>query len=498
MKNNKIFSCIIIGIYILTLLAISNNLRTPYLWFDEAGQFFISKGLNHDSNPLETEKGLPYVIENNAFYNMDPGGFSILLHFWSKISNSHIWLRFLPSLFFIGVVLSFIYLSHIWSQNLSIALVLGFIPILYPMILRMGFEVRAYSMETVGAVLCVVALGRLSIKLNFKNIFLWSCIFSIFMTSRYSLIIVVFVTSTYIVYLIYTTNKTLKTKVLLALSYAFPLIISLVCIYFFALVYQNPNITALSYLPYLSNNPLLLLSPFNCLYISSIGFCSLLLIAKNKYQIINKYKSLLYIAVTVNVFFIILSFLGKHPWSPSSTRCISMVVLMLLCFSSLLGELLKALFNSSEVIKYCFLLSVLILTLYLRKESLFIRQDYNNTYCNIVKTDIVDYERIYVDRWESPCVRYLFEYGKLKSKKKGLYPDKFTFAKFLRHGFYVGKLSKADFYKTQPTMNELLDYDLLITPELFDRGYNDKWSLINGTTNFYVQINNQQENQSNE
>ena len=90
MQNNKIILFIIIGIYFISLFAISKNLFTPYLWYDEAGQFFISKGLNHDSNPMENEKGITYVVQNNSFYNMDPGGFSILLHFWSKISNSHI------------------------------------------------------------------------------------------------------------------------------------------------------------------------------------------------------------------------------------------------------------------------------------------------------------------------------------------------------------------------------------------------------------------------
>ena len=41
----------------------------------------------------------------------------ILLHFWSKISNSYIWLRLLPFIFFIGSIISIIYLFKKWNQN---------------------------------------------------------------------------------------------------------------------------------------------------------------------------------------------------------------------------------------------------------------------------------------------------------------------------------------------------------------------------------------------
>jgi hypothetical protein len=487
MKNNKMFLLIIIGIYILTLLAISTNLNTPYLWFDEAGQFFISKGLNHDSNPLEKEKGLAYVVENNAFYNMDPGGFSILLHFWSKISNSHIWLRFLPFLFFIGIVLSFIYLSYLWLKNINIALLMGFIPILIPMILRMAFEVRAYSMEGLGTIISIVALENIKNKISYKHLLIWSCVLSFLMTSRYSEIVVVFVVSIYVIFLILNSNMSLKKKLLSSVIYSIPLIATLFYIYFSALIYQNRDLTEISHLPYISSNLLLLLDPGNFLFLCVIGLLIIIYFLKNRYPIIKKYEIPLFVMIVVNVLFILLSILGKHPWAPYSSKCISLFLLVLLCISAFLGELLKPLFTGTDILKYYFIVSTLIFTLYLGKETLFIRQNQNNTYYDIVKNGIVEYNRIYVDRFESPCIRYLFEYGKLKTKKKDLYPDKFTFGKYHRHGFYEGKTSREDFFKAQPKMNDYLDYDLLITPELFKYGFNDKWTLISGTTNFYIQ-----------
>jgi len=177
-KSDKVFKYLLIGIYSIIFITILHNLRTPYLWFDEAGQFFISKGLNHNSIPYSHPNGLLSVIENNKHYNLDPGGFSVLLHFWSYISNYHIWLRLLPFIFFIGVVCSFIFLSYKWTNNLNIALLIGVIPILTPVVLAMGFEVRAYSMESLGTMLTIVALEHFKKDVTNKYLLVWSCIFS--------------------------------------------------------------------------------------------------------------------------------------------------------------------------------------------------------------------------------------------------------------------------------------------------------------------------------
>jgi hypothetical protein len=89
-KINRAYVLIVLGIYLVTFAAISKNLFTPYLWLDEAGQFWISKGLNHQSPPLSKENGLNEVIINNKYKNLDPGGFSILLHFWTYVSNHYV------------------------------------------------------------------------------------------------------------------------------------------------------------------------------------------------------------------------------------------------------------------------------------------------------------------------------------------------------------------------------------------------------------------------
>lgn len=486
-KFNSTYLIVILAIYIVTLLAFANNINTPHLLFDEAGQFFIAKGLNHDSKPLEIEKGLTYVVENNALYNLDPGGFSILLHFWSKVSNSHIWIRLLPFSFFVGIVLSFIYLSYLWLKNLNIAVLMGFIPFVAPMVLNVGTELRAYSMECLGTILGVVALEKLKNKISYKYLFLWSCIFSFFITSRYSEIVVVFTVSLYILYIISISIMSVKQKIIATIVYSLPIIVTLIYIYSFALVFQNKNIEPITYLPYISSNKSILIAPMNFIFLCLLVLVMILFFLKNKYLIIKKYEMLLFLTISVNVLFIILSSLGKYPWNPFEIRCISLFIVMLLCFTAFIGELINPLFKNTKYFKYYFSVSVLIFTLYLRNEHiLFIRGHQNNTYDNFKITRIADHERIFVESWESPSVRFLFEYGKLNNIKKGVYPDNFTFMKGIKHSYNDGNISHDIFFKTQPKMNDLLQYDLIITPVLYKLGDNDKWTLLNGTTNFYI------------
>lgn len=111
--------------------------------------------------------------------------------------------------------------------------------------------------------------------------------------------------------------------------------------------------------------------------------------------------------------------------------------------------------------------------LYLSKEPLYTRYyNQNNPYVDIKKIDLINYNHIYVDWWESTSIRYLFEYGELKTKAKNIYPEKFTLEKYGRE---------------QPKMNNLLDYDLIITSNLFQLGFNDKWKLIEDATFLYIQ-----------
>ena len=69
--GSKLFIPIVVLVYIGILLVSARYFNNPYLWFDEAGQFWISKGLNHDSAPLSECGNVIDVIENNQNYNYE-------------------------------------------------------------------------------------------------------------------------------------------------------------------------------------------------------------------------------------------------------------------------------------------------------------------------------------------------------------------------------------------------------------------------------------------
>jgi hypothetical protein len=186
--------------------------------------------------------------------------------------------------------------------------------------------------------------------------------------------------------------------------------------------------------------------------------------------------------------------MGIHPWIPESNRCISMVILMVICFAAFVGELLKPLFDSKDVTKYYLLSLFLIFLFYEGRNNLFprnlnkINKYYKmNTYLSFKKVDITLFNKIYVDRWEAPYVKYLYEYGELKHEIGKTYPNKYTFIKAIPHSsiFYDSNTLK-EYYIKQPKMNELTTYDLLITPELYAFGNSDKWILMDGTNNFWI------------
>lgn len=280
MKNyrivlDKFFMPVCILVYLLVIVSAYRTCYfgwSSFLWFDEAGQFWIAKGLNHDSDPMSPVGNVIDVIRNNRDYNLDPGGFGVLLHFWSMISNGHIWLRTLPFLFFIGTILSFVHLSYRWTKNKYIAVLMGFVPVFTNMIMREMFNIRAYSMEIMGVVVAVIAIDYIKEKVTPKRLLQFSLLISLFMTSRYSYIIVAFVASTYILWLIYKTDESNNKKLLMAGVYALPLLVTLTCIYFMALRYQNSGLEGLSYVDcYVRSNPSILLKNSNLLLLFNLG-----------------------------------------------------------------------------------------------------------------------------------------------------------------------------------------------------------------------------------
>lgn len=495
-KQNILFYFLVFIISIL-IFALVLNLTYPYIWFDEASQFWISKGLNPDSDPFSKTGNIVDVIINNRHYNFDPGGFSILLHFWAKVSNHSFWLRLLPFTFFL---LSLVFLVKLfykrWIRNRNVVLALIILPIFFPMLLDLAFEIRAYSMEILGAILCLYSMEEIKFKMSRLNLFKWSITLSIFLTSRYSLLIIAFLSSLYIIWYILKQPKTAQYKFQGILLYSIPLLITISCIYFFTLFYQNSNLQPLHYLPFLKNSPGLLLRPFNLAGVFVTGGLGVMLLVRERFYIIKKYESLLYLSFFVNISFLILSFTGLHPWSFYTHRCIAMIFLNLICILVFAGEFLSIFLKKKETIAMSLIAGVIVLLIIWRADSLFPRYYSSTKTLQDLKSLKIEGDNylIYADRKESPSIKYLFEYGDLKSFQNHFsYPNNFYLQKAFRHSFNEGRPSKEEWYNSQPTMNDLIKYNVLITPELFKmkpRKSSNKWKFLEGSEKVFVKVEN--------
>lgn len=496
LDTQKLFILSLIGIYVLIFLIASNNLLDSFLWYDEAGQFWIGKGLNHYSDPYQNTGGLKAVIENNRLYNLDPGGFSIILHFWSFASNSYIWLRALPYSFFIGTIIAFIYLTNRWIRKLYVGLLLGFLPFLNPTIIYYGFELRAFSMEYLGVLLGIIALETLRTKISRSRLFLWGLILSLFLTSRYSSIVIIFFVSVYVVFLIWKEKCSLKSKIILFLSYSTPILLSLFLVYFLSLRFQNPYIQPLFYLPYLSDNWKILLSIDSLIYLLFLLFLLVMLVLafRNKSIILIKYRPLLFVTVTTNFFIFMLSFLGRYPWTPYQRWGLPFYILVFLCLAAFLGEILIHLTSKPTNLEYILFIIIIIMGFYIRRDYLTLSEKKSPQLVCLENVIFNDYQKIYIDHWASPEIRYLFEYGDFQNLTDDIYPKRFNFSKGPIHNRDKDSIefSEVDWNTTQANQIDNDKYDLLIVPALSEYINNDMFKLLEGCSieaGVYVQNN---------
>lgn len=168
----------------------ASNLGDTGVWYDEAAQIWIAHGLHQYSGVHEELKGWRDVVRNNRFANLDPGGFSLLLHAWTRFGNGLVWLRLAPFLFFLATVA--ILARHAWeiTRSRTAALLAGFIPLAYGQVLAFAFEIRAYSMEVAGVVTVGFLLHRVVRSPSFGNHLALGSACAVFLWSRYSFVVV--------------------------------------------------------------------------------------------------------------------------------------------------------------------------------------------------------------------------------------------------------------------------------------------------------------------
>ena len=418
-KNKTAVSFFFIVTFVTINIAILSidNINNPNFWLDESGQFWISKGLYHLSPGFSDIGGITDVYKYNNQYNLDPGGFSYLLHFWSSLDQSPTFLRTLPFLFvLISFYLFYILLADEFKKK-NLAIILAFLMISSPIISKYAFELRAYSFElfiAVSALFISIKSNKIIRSSNYSFfVGLWM---ALGLSSRYSSIISVFVASVFILLAFYRfRNFKLYLNFFL---YIFPIIISLSLIYIFVLSIQNPSGAPPEYVSnlMLKNKSIykIFLNPKAILVWLPVLLLSIIFIFDSRSLFIKNYLSF---CAMLLFLLVILSYLGKYPLAFYSRFDISIHAIFWFGWIILLVKIFqffeaRSLAQANLLIIYFALSSLLISSSIKYKENDTIFANLNKCY-NFNSNDT-----ILANGLTAPTIKYHFEFGPLKEYRK--------------------------------------------------------------------------------
>jgi hypothetical protein len=432
-KKNTIYVLFVLAVWIGILLTLcSGNITNPGLWFDEAGQFWLGKGLNHYSLPFSSAGDLSQVLKYNAGgFNLDPGGFSIIAHYWTIISNDIVFLKTLPFLFFLISMIIITKLCFLWKPKNLLVYFGGFILIISPLISQYVFEFRPYTMEMLITIIALYFCYKISNILNDWRYALFSgTVLAVLLTSRYSALfsiaslgILVFGVFVHRIFM----RKISKDNIVNLVLFALPIMISVVLIYFFTLKYQNPTGLPPSYVTELMFKTssvssvlfhyqvLLTVLPF--LILVFIYFISLF--SNYIKEKVEPYRLFMWFAFVLNIIFITLSILGKYPWGINSRWDISTHAIFTIAWLPILFMISDFLYKKNN---YLFKFLQVFFVLFFIYHIFGLAKDFkynslDSTYTNFKSIEIPLDSKILVNVGADPTIRYLFEYGLLSDEK---------------------------------------------------------------------------------
>jgi len=190
-KHRNLFEMILLSGFLLILV-----------YFYRSGLFFSSFNLDEVILTLSSQdiKVQDYAMNkegignffdvfsaNRTYGSLDPGFFTLILHFWSKISHNTWWLRLLPFSFFMGGLLVVIStLGHLGKKKIPLKLTLFplFLFFSNKVILDHAYTIRPYAMEMMGTAFLFFVISKLEWKPDKSNYLLMLGL-SFFLGSRY-------------------------------------------------------------------------------------------------------------------------------------------------------------------------------------------------------------------------------------------------------------------------------------------------------------------------
>ncbi len=137
-------------------------LTNPYLWFDEALQFFLSLGSSPWAPALSVRRGFADIVAQNNRELFDPLGFTLLLRLWEEISTAAVWLRTLPFIGFLGMAATGYRILRCSDVPPTEAILLTSLFASSPLLYQYAAELRPYSYEAWGTLFALLVLYRYS------------------------------------------------------------------------------------------------------------------------------------------------------------------------------------------------------------------------------------------------------------------------------------------------------------------------------------------------
>lgn len=400
-------------VFIICIGRCVQNLDTPTLWFDESGQFYMAKGMHHWSAPGTPDGSIADVIYNNARYNLDPGGFTLLLRWWSMVDNGHIWLRALPLLFWLMAIALTAGLvrrltgDYLWGALTG--LLLFTIPRgIYP------FLLRPYSMELAGIIAGALLVFYVRERPDWRRILTASVILSVFSTARYAGIMAIFVDCCFILYFILKSADS-RRWMKAAMFAALPAMTVALC-YLLSMRIQYQGGELPSYIPLLSRD----LTPLRSLRAIALYAFIIIMGLLWKRQS-SESKIMFLLMVSTQVMFIGLSLAGLQPWILWAPKGGFLMALLMI-------SMMIAVYPAAKRHRWTPPVAAIIITTFIAASSLRPsplsrpEDDYPHyrTYDELQRIDLSAYPAIYTSFCSTPEIRYLFEYGAMSDRREEL------------------------------------------------------------------------------
>lgn len=328
---------------------LARNLNSPNFWFDESGQFWLALGQNHFSPANTAEQSIKDVWINSKSFNLDPGGFTLLLRglIYTLQNTTPPILRFLPLLFSIVLCIGLLF----WGKIAKISIFYSTIAIFYLFLnenfLYYSLELRAYSMELCGVVFIFLATGLLNEKITRSSYLIWLTCLTFFGLSRYSFVIYEGAAFCAILTLQYFLKKSIDKSIFLTLGLT--LLVFNITVYVLMLQYQTASASPPPYvldlllfgkdlnhiLATLKINFFSVFAIPKTLFIFLYFICNL---SNKKFKNLNPWLGLLFFYILYSTLIaMLLSFIGKLPWSMGSKWSLSELALNALAIIGILS-----------------------------------------------------------------------------------------------------------------------------------------------------------------